>query len=101
MRIPLEINSISGSLDVEPAGWFRPARLFFNGQLVPKGPKKNQFLVAGDDGIQKQLQLKQVFIDPVPQVIVEGEVIQLVEPLGMVQWIWSAIPVRSVPVATR
>lgn len=92
MRIPLEINGISGSLEVEPAGWFRPARLFFHGQLAPKGPKRSQYLISGEDGIQKQLQLKQVFIDPVPQVIIEGEVIQLVEPLSIVQWIWGAIP---------
>ena len=93
MRIPLEINGVSGSLEVEPAGWFRPARLFFHGQLAPKGPKRSQYLIAGDDGIQRLLQLKQVFIDPVPKVLLDGEVIQLVEPLSIFQWIWSAVPI--------
>ena len=93
MRIPLEINGISGSLDVEPAGWFRPARLLFNGQLAPKGPKRSQYLIAGEDGINRLVQLKQVFIDPVPKVLLDGEVIQLVEPLSIFQWIWSALPI--------
>jgi hypothetical protein len=93
MRIPLEINGVSGSLEVEPAGWFRPARLFLDGQPAPKGPKRNQYLISQDDGISKLLQLKQVFIDPVPQVLLDGELIQLAEPLSVFQWIWSAIPI--------
>jgi hypothetical protein len=93
MRIPLEIDGVSGSLEVEPSGWFSPARLFIDGRPAPKGPKRNRYLITRDDGIQVLLQLKQVFIDPVPQVLLDGEVIQLVEPLSVFQWIWSAIPI--------
>ena len=93
MRVPLGIDGVSGSLEVETAGWFRPARLFIDGQPAPKGPKRNRYLITRDDGIQVMLQLKQVFIDPVPQVLLDGEVIQLVEPLSVFQWIWSALPI--------
>lgn len=97
MRIPLEIEGLSGhQLEVEPAGWYSPSRLFMDGQPAPKGPKRNQYLITRDDGNKQLVKLKQVLIDPVPQVILDGEVIELVEPLSVLQWIWSAIPILLV-----
>jgi hypothetical protein len=67
-----------------------------DGQPAPKGPKRNQYLITRDDGNKQLVKLKQVLIDPVPQVILDGEVIELVEPLSVLQWIWSAIPILLV-----
>lgn len=94
MRLPLKLEGFTGhTLEIESAGWFSPARLFIDGQPARKGPKRNQYLVPLDNGAQKVIQLKQVFIDPVPQVLVDGNVVQVVEPLGVLQWIWSALPI--------
>jgi hypothetical protein len=94
VRLPLEIDGIiDQQLEVEAASWFRSARLLVNGKPARKGPKRNQYLVTNDEGIQKIIHLKNVFIDPVPQVQVNGSLIQLVEPLSVFQWIWSALPV--------
>jgi hypothetical protein len=94
MRIPFELEGFTGQvLEVETAGWFSGPKLLLDGQLAPKGPKRNQYLLPREGGLKQLVQLKQVFIDPVPQVIVEDEVIQLVQPLSLVQWIWSALPI--------
>lgn len=94
MQIPFELDGFEGhELAVQASSWFSGPKLLMDGRPAPKGPKRNLYLLQRSDGIKQLIQLKQVFIDPVPQVVVEGEVIQLVEPLSVYQWIWSALPV--------
>jgi hypothetical protein len=94
MRIPFQLEGYTGQvLEVKTAGWFSGPKLLLDGQPAPKGPKRNQYLLPREGGLKQLVQLKQLFIDPVPQVIVDDEVIRLVEPLSLVQWIWSGLPI--------
>jgi hypothetical protein len=94
MRIPFQLEGHTGQvLEVETAGWFSGPKLLLDGQQAPKGPKRNQYLLPREGGFKQLVQLKQVFIDPVPQIIVDDEVIQLIQPLSLVQWIWSGLPI--------
>jgi len=94
MRIPFDLEGFEGhELVVEAASWFSGPKLRLDGKPAPKGPKRNLYLLQRNDGIKQIVQLKQVLIDPVPKLIVGGEVIHLVEPLSVFQWVWSAFPI--------
>lgn len=94
MRIPLELQGFEGhELIVEAASWLSGPKLKLDGKPAPKGPRRNLYLLQRNDGIKQVVQLKQVFIDPVPQVIIDDEVIHLVKPLSVLQWLWSALPI--------
>ena len=94
MRIPFDLEGFEGhELVVKAASWFSGPKLEMDGKLAPKGAKRNLYLLQRNDGIKQIVQLKQVLIDPVPQFIVGGEVIHLVEPLSVFQWVWSAFPI--------
>jgi hypothetical protein len=94
MRIPFDLEGFEGhELVVEAASFFSGPKLKLDGKLVPKGPKRNLYLLQRNDGIKQIVQLKQVLIDPVPRLIVGGEVIHLVQPLSVFQWVWSAFPI--------
>jgi hypothetical protein len=93
MRIAFDLDGFEGrQLFVDTPGWFGGPRLTIDGKQAPRGPKRNYYLLQRNDGIEQTVQLRQVFIDPIPQVIVAGKVIQLAEPLSLLQWIWSGLP---------
>jgi hypothetical protein len=79
-------------LIVESAGWFSGPRLLLDGQPAPKGPKRGQLLLRRNDGVDVIAQLRGVFVDPIPQVTVDGKTIKIAEPLPWYVWVWSGLP---------
>jgi hypothetical protein len=79
-------------LVVESAGWLAGPKLMLDGQLAPKGPKRGQLLLHRNDGVDVVAQLRNIFVDPIPQVVIDGKTIKLAEPLPWYAWVWSALP---------
>jgi hypothetical protein len=79
-------------LVVESAGFFAGPRLMLDGQPASKGPKRGQLLLRRNDGVAVIAQLRGVFVDPIPQVTVDGKKIKIAEPLPWYVWIWSGLP---------
>ena len=54
-------------------------------------------MLQRDDGSEVTLKLKNVFFDPVPQIVAnEDQVIKVTEPLKWYQWVWSGLPILLV-----
>jgi hypothetical protein len=43
--------------------------------------------------VEVPAKFKGVLLDPVPQVVIDGQVIRVVEPLRWYQWIWAGLPI--------
>jgi hypothetical protein len=94
MHYPVPAEGFEGRrLVVETAGFFSGPRLLLDGQPAPKGPKRGQLLLRRNDGVDVVAQLRSVFLDPVPQVVVGGQTIKLAEALPWYVWVWCALPV--------
>jgi len=80
-------------LMIESAGFFSGPRLLLDGQPAAKGPKRGQLLLRRNDGIYVIAQLRGVFVDPIPQVKIDGKTIKIVEPLPWYVWLWGGLPI--------
>lgn len=97
MQYPVPLEGFDGrQLVVETPGFFSSAKLMIDGQPVPKGAKRGEFLLHRNDGIEVTAKLKNMFLDPVPQVVIDNRVIKVVEPLRWYQWVWAGLPVLLV-----
>jgi len=76
----------------ESSGWFAGPRLLIDGQPASKGPKRGQFLLRRNDGVDVIAQLRGAFVDPIPQVIIDGRPIKIAEALPWYVWAWSGLP---------
>lgn len=73
--------------------WSGP-KLLINGQLAPKGSKRGEMVLHRTDGKQVTASWKPQFLGlDVPQLVVDGKTIHLVEPLKWYQWLWGGWPV--------
>ena len=94
MQYPVQAEGFEGrKLILEIPGFFSSAKLWIDGQLAPKGPKKGLFLLRRLDGTEATAKFRNQFLDPVPQLVIDNETIKVVEPLRWYQWIWAGLPV--------
>lgn len=95
MRYPVFVDGFEGrDVAVELAGFFSSTKLVVDGTPATKGRKAGEYVLTRNDGHEVAASVQQVFfLDPVPQLIVEGKNYQLAEPLRWYQWVWSGIPV--------
>jgi len=91
MIIPIELVGFE-EVTVETAGLIRGARIIIDGKPAAKGSKRDQYVIYDNNGFKVVVQLKQSFVDPIPKLVVDGQLIRLAKPLNALQWIWSAIP---------
>jgi len=81
------------NIQVEVSFWTGP-KLLVNGLPAEKGPKRGEMLLLRNDGRQVIATWKPQFLGlDVPQLLVDGTTITLVEPLKWYQWIWGGWPV--------
>jgi hypothetical protein len=75
----------------------RPAGLFSGVKLIVADeelkPKWGKFTLHRNDGTEVQAQLRSNFVDPIPQLIVDGKVYSAVKPLTWYELVWSGLPV--------
>lgn len=83
-------------VQVQVSFWSGP-KLLINGQLAPKGRTRGEMLLQRNDGTQATASWRpQMFGVDVPQLAVDGKVVQVVEPLKWYQWVWIGLPILLV-----
>jgi hypothetical protein len=83
-------------LIIKGPGFLMGPSLYVDGVKPNKGPKRFQYVLRRDDGFKVIAEVRPVFLDPIPKVIIDEEVISLAEPLNIFQWIWSGLPILLV-----
>ncbi len=95
MEIPISHAGFEGkNLSVETAGFFRGARVLYNGDPVKK--HKGSYPVRNNNGEEVLIQLKGNFLDPIPKVILGKETILLARPLTWYEYLWIGLPILLV-----
>jgi len=70
------------------------SKLLVNGEPARQGTKRGEMVLQGNDGKQATASWKPQFFGlDVPQLLVDGKVINLVEPLKWYQWVWAGWPI--------
>ena len=78
---------------VDVSFWSGP-KLLINGQPAPKGSKRGEMLLQRNDGTQAIASWRQQFLGlDVPQLVVDGKVVKLVDPLRWYQYVWGGLPI--------
>ena len=94
MSYPAKIEGFEyQNIEVQTGFWTGP-RLLVNGEPAPKGSKRGEMILRRDDGRQVTASWKPQFLGlDVPQLVVDGRTVQLVEPLKWYQWVWGGWPI--------
>jgi len=95
MEYPVKIEGFEGhQLAVTSAEMFANPKLLIDGQSASQGQKRGEFILRKNNGSKIIAQVTAAYLgfDPVPQLIIDGKTIQIMEPLKIYQWVWSGIP---------
>ncbi len=93
MEYPVHIDGFEGrQLSVTSGGILAGPRLLVDGQPAPKGPKRGQLLLRRNDGTEVVARLRGGFVDPIPEIIIDGKTVAVAEPLHWYQWGWAGLP---------
>jgi hypothetical protein len=94
MQYPFKLEGFEDhQLVLEAGNFFSGPRLLIDGQPAPKGPKAGQLLLLRSDGAEKVIQLRSLmFVDPIPQLVVDGKIVQVVEPFKWYHFLWAGWP---------
>ncbi len=94
MQIPVTLPGFElRSIEVQLGGLFSIPKIIIDNEPAPKGPKRGQFLLLRNDGTTAIAQLRNLnFLDPIPQLIIDGKPHAIVEPLKWYQWLWGGLP---------
>lgn len=94
MRYPVQLDGFEGqTIEIQPGGLFSGPRILVNRQPAPKGQGRRELILRRNDGNNVIATLRpRLFGLDVPQLIVEGKTIHVVEPLKWYEWAWSALP---------
>ena len=94
MQYPVQIEGFEGqSIVVQAPGFLAGPKLLVNGQPAAKGPKRNQLSLRRNDGMEAVVQWKPRALGlDVPQLLVDGQTVEVVESLKWYEWLWSALP---------
>lgn len=80
-------------LEVNTSFWSGP-KLLVNGEPARKGSKRGEMVLQGADGKEVIASWKPQFLGlDLPQLIVDGKVVTLAEPLKWYQWVWGGWPI--------
>ncbi|RPI02589.1 MAG: hypothetical protein EHM64_13680 [Ignavibacteriae bacterium] len=95
MNYPVQIDGCDGqTIEVKSPSMFAGPKLLINGQPAPRGPKRNQMVIRRNDGKEIIASWKPQLLGlDMPQIIVEGRIIQVVAPLEWYELVWSGISV--------
>jgi len=92
MDIPVQLPGMEGqTVALRLAGAFSGAQLVLNGRALPK--RNGLVQLRSNAGSTLAVKFKNRFLDPIPNLIVGGQTIQLVPPLEWYQYVWMGIPI--------
>ena len=81
------------NIEARVSFWSGP-KLLVNGEPARKGAKRGEMVLQRNDGKQVSASWKPQLLGlDVPQLVVEGKTVNLVEPLKWYQWVWGGWPV--------
>ena len=93
MEYPLLLPGFEGQrIVVRSASFFSGAKILQNDAPVPGAGRMRHYLLRRDDGQEIVAQLKGNGLDPVPQVVIDGQVIELERPLSLAEWLAAGLP---------
>jgi hypothetical protein len=92
MEIPVKLPGMEGqNVALRSAGTFAGAQLVLNGEPVVK--QNGFFHLRSNAGSALAVKFKPRFLDPIPNLEVGGQTIQLVPALEWYQYVWMGIPI--------
>jgi hypothetical protein len=96
MMYQINLRGFEGqTIEVQPPGLLSGAKLLLNGEPVSRGANRGEMLLRRNDGKDVTVQFKGFFLD-VPDLVVDDEVIQVVQPLKWYEWVWNCLPLLIV-----
>ena len=91
MDIPVRLPGMEGqNIALRPANFMAP-KLLLNGQPLRK--EKGFFQLRSNTGSTLAVKMKGRFLDPIPNLIVGGQTIELAPALAWYQYVWLGIPI--------
>lgn len=91
MDIPVRLPGFEGqNVALRAASTFSGPKLMFNGQPVTK--QNGLFQLRSNAGSNMAVKFKNRFLDPIPNLEVGGQTIQLVPALAWYQYVWLSLP---------
>ena len=95
MTYHLNLHGFEGhKIEVRSPGFFSGYKLFVDGEVAPKGPKRGQMAIRRNDGTEVLAVWKPKVLGlDVPQLQVESETVNLVQPLQWYEWLWGGLPI--------
>ena len=95
MDIPVTLPGMEGqNLALRLAGTFTGAKLTLNGEPVAK--ENGFFQVRSNAGYTLAVKFKSRFLDPIPNLVVGGQTIEVAPPLAWYQYVWMGLPILLV-----
>jgi hypothetical protein len=94
MNFPVTIPGMEGQNVEVVVNFWSAAQLLVNGEPSPKGNSRKEYLLQKNDGTTCIVSWKsQLFGFDIPQLFVDNQIIQVVEPLKWYQIAWIVFPV--------
>lgn len=92
MKYNVNLQGFEGqTIEVQSQGMLSGAKLLVNGKPASKGTKRGEMLLQRNDGREVVAKFQTAFLD-VSKLEVDGQIIQVVEPLKWYEWAWNALP---------
>jgi len=94
MNYPVVLGGFEGqSIEVQPGGFFSMPRLLVGGKPAPAGPRRGEMMLRRKDGQEVVAVWRpQLMGLDIPQLVVDGSVVNVVEPLKWYEWVWGVLP---------
>jgi len=97
MSYNVNIDGCEGQNIELRVSFFSGPKLFVNGEPAPKGNKRGEMVLRRNDGREIVARWKPQFMGlDVPQLVVDGETLAVVEPLKWYEWLWGGLPILLV-----
>ncbi len=98
MKYPITLKGLEGqTIEVQTAGMLSGPKLLVNGQPAAKGPKRGQMTLRRNDGQEVVAAWRPRFMGlDVPELVVDGQIIEVTQPLPWYAWLWSGLPILLV-----
>jgi hypothetical protein len=93
MDYPVVIEGFEDhEIAVRSSPWASASTLLVDGEMAPPGPRRNQYLLTRKDGTEALVKFRNGLFDSVPQLVVDGKVMNVVPPLSWPTMIWCLLP---------
>ena len=97
MDYPVVIDGFEDhEITLRSSPWGAASTLLLDGETAPAGPRRNQYILTRPDGTEALVKFRGSLFDSVPQVIVDGKVINVVPPMSWPITVWCLLPLALV-----